>query len=145
MLCGTPCERNIDHISRVNFCVAAARASRRERRRRFSSSAEAGTPANCTVFVRHGVVPSNAVPCVGREACVPHPVFALEHRAAVLAGDALVLREGLALARPLTRVCRSHSGPAVFFPGRHHAGAGRGLRGCDPGAGIDLGMEKSST
>ena len=100
-------------------------------------------PAHCTVSVRDGVVPSNAVPCVGREACVPHPVFALDHCAAVVAGDALVLREGFALAGTTPAHLRILPLAEGFsFRGVIHAGTGRRLCLClTPGHGIVVGME----
>lgn len=79
------------------------------------------------------------------EAWFTNPAFALEHCPSVVACDARVLREGFALAGPLTRLCRSYSGGGILFPRCPDAGPGRRLRHCDPRGGIALGMEKSAT
>ena len=145
LLCGTVGEGNSHRIACIDFCVGAARSSSGERRCRFWSSADACAAANCTVLVRDGFVPSDAAQCVGGEAWVTNPAFAMEHRPSVMACDARVLREGFALAGPLTRLCRSYSGRGILFPGCPDAGPGRRLRHCDPRGGIALGMEKSAT
>ena len=60
------------------FALALLMSARRGRRHRFWSAAGAGVSANSAVFVRDGVLPSDAAPCLWGKARVTDPAFALE-------------------------------------------------------------------